>query len=199
MESCGPIHRVAAEERSEDRGKDDKKKQNRGSVPPRLAHKIIGEARTMTMRSWPDTSAVFWLEAVSTFQETNRAVSTTTTFEGNEFGPNTVSPRAGAPRRKPSRSSVWFPPAATRSCTPSPPRSSSVSPEPSERQPTPNRPLARRILPSPEADMGLATLGRHKRFSFLFCCCPLDSTCPLHRRNRPADGRTPDALRSALR
>ena len=29
---------------------------------------------------------------------------------------------------------------------------------------------------------------------FPFCCCPLDHTCPLHRLNRPADGRAPDAL-----
>jgi hypothetical protein len=33
----------------------------------------------------------------------------------------------------------------------------------------------------------------------LFCCCPLDPTCPLHRRNRPADGRAADGPRSALR
>src|SRR5688572_24240050 len=46
---------------------------------------------------------------------------------------------------------------------------------------------------------GLAALGQHKLFPGLFCCCPLDLTCPLRRRNRPADGRAPDRLRSALR
>jgi hypothetical protein len=29
---------------------------------------------------------------------------------------------------------------------------------------------------------------------FLFCCCPTDRTCPLHRLNRPADGSAPDGL-----
>ena len=46
---------------------------------------------------------------------------------------------------------------------------------------------------------GLAALGQHKHSSFLFCCCPLDHTCPLHRRNRPADGRAADGMCSALR
>lgn len=36
---------------------------------------------------------------------------------------------------------------------------------------------------------GLAALGQHKHLSLLFCCCPLDPTCLLHRLKRPADGR----------
>jgi hypothetical protein len=37
--------------------------------------------------------------------------------------------------------------------------------------------------------------GRPEPFVYdVFCCCPADRTCPLHRLNRPADGCTADAL-----
>jgi hypothetical protein len=36
--------------------------------------------------------------------------------------------------------------------------------------------------------------GSFSIFSCLFCCCPADRTCPLHRLNRPADGCAADGL-----
>jgi hypothetical protein len=48
-------------------------------------------------------------------------------------------------------------------------------------------------VPRPPKKRASLRSGCRSVFS-VFCCCPADRTCPLHRLNRPADGCAADAL-----
>ncbi len=60
-------------------------------------------------------------------------------------------------------------------------------------QPAGGRPLRGRLLGSGGAVAELRTPLNLSVYD-VFCCCPADRTCPLHRLNRPADGCAADAL-----